>query len=82
MGIPQNAWFSMENPTKMDGLGIAPFQETLHFSGKTEKQKKGRKFLSFQQSMKTFSSEPRRKSWVSNASRMWGKKKNDSQDGS
>ena len=28
MGVPQNEQIMMENPTKMDDLGVPPFQET------------------------------------------------------
>ena len=28
MGDPQNGWFMIENRIKMDGLGLASFQET------------------------------------------------------
>ena len=28
IGVPQNAWFIMENPIKMDDLGVPSFKET------------------------------------------------------
>ena len=34
IGVPQNRWFTMENPIKMDDLGVPLFSETSIYSAK------------------------------------------------
>ena len=36
IGVPQNGWFIMENPIKMDGLGVSLFLKHLYIDIRSE----------------------------------------------
>ena len=36
IGVPQNGWFIVETPIKMDDLGVPPFKETPKLNSQVE----------------------------------------------